>query len=89
MLMGADRINVVEGVIDDVANGVVPNIPVEMGIRSAWRHNRSELLRRLGTAAVIGALAVSYRRAWRAAGCQDAKLEPWALPALSDQLHRP
>lgn len=32
MLMGADRINVVEGVIDDFAHARIPNIPGEMGI---------------------------------------------------------
>ena len=40
MLMGADRIDVVEGVVEDLARGEVPNIPGEMGARAEWRHNK-------------------------------------------------
>jgi hypothetical protein len=40
LLMGADRINVVEGVAEDLARGKVPNIPAEMGARAEWKHNR-------------------------------------------------
>ena len=55
MLMGADRINVVEGIAQDLARGRVPNIPAEMGMRSEWRHNRNGLLIKLGVAAAAGA----------------------------------
>ena len=34
MLMAADRVNVVEGVVDDLARGRVPNVPAEMGARA-------------------------------------------------------
>jgi hypothetical protein len=40
ILMGADRINVVEGVVEDLGRGKVPNIPAEMGARSEWKHNK-------------------------------------------------
>lgn len=40
LLMGADRIDVVEGVAEDVGSGTVPNIPAEMGARAEWRHNK-------------------------------------------------
>lgn len=40
MLMGADRINVVEGVVEDLARGKVPNIPAEMGAKAEWQHNK-------------------------------------------------
>ena len=40
LLMGADRVDVVEGVIEDLAQGKVPNIPAEMGARSEWQHNK-------------------------------------------------
>lgn len=64
LLMGADRLNVVEGVVEDVAQGRVPNIPGEMGIRAAWQHNRKGVLLKLGATAAIGAAlyGVSRRR---------------------------
>ncbi|HEX8553247.1 MAG TPA: hypothetical protein VF695_00945, partial [Sphingomonas sp.] len=55
MLMGADRINVVEGVVQDLARGKIPNIPAEMGIKSEWRHNKTGLAKKV---AVIGAVSL-------------------------------
>lgn len=46
MLMGADRMNVVEGVVDDLAGGRVPNILGEMGARAEWQHNRAGFVRK-------------------------------------------
>jgi len=40
LLLGADRINVVEGVVDDLAHAKLPNIPGEMGIRAELAHNK-------------------------------------------------
>ena len=59
MLMGADRINVVEGVVEDLARGRIPNIPAEMGIRSEWRHNKKGLATKLAVTAVIAAAALA------------------------------
>jgi len=41
ILMGADRINVVEGVVQDLGRAKVPNVPAEMGARAEWQHNRT------------------------------------------------
>jgi hypothetical protein len=62
MLMGADRINVVEGVVEDLAAGRVPNIPGEMGARAEWRHNPGGLVLKAGTGILLGALLVSLIR---------------------------
>jgi hypothetical protein len=43
LLMGADWINVVEGVIEDLSHGKVPNVPAEMGARAEWAHNKKGL----------------------------------------------
>ncbi|GGE95835.1 hypothetical protein [Sphingomonas prati] len=43
LLMGADRINVVEGVVEDLGHGRIPNIPAEMGARAEWAHNKRGL----------------------------------------------
>jgi hypothetical protein len=62
MLMGADRINVVEGVAQDLARLKLPNIPAEMGIRSEWRHNKRGLATKVAvTAAVAGAGYALFR----------------------------
>ena len=55
MLMGADRINVVEGVVEDLGRGRVPNIPAEMGARSEWKHNKKGFV--IKAAVVLGATA--------------------------------
>ena len=55
MLMGADRVNVVEGLGQDLARAKFPNIPAEMGIRSEWKHNKKGLAKKV---AVMGALSV-------------------------------
>ena len=61
MLMGADRINMVEGILDDLARGKVPNILAEMGIRAEWKHNKGGLIVKLAaSAAVTVALATLF-----------------------------
>ena len=63
LLIGADRINVVEGLVQDLARGRIPNVPAEMGIRSEWRHNKKRLATKLAvTAAVAGAAVFLLRR---------------------------
>lgn len=62
MLIGADRVNMVEGLLEDLGRGKVPNIPGEMGIRSEFRHNKSGFAKKVGvTAAVSAALYGFYR----------------------------
>ena len=64
MLMGADRINVVEGVIDDLAHARIPNIPGEMGIRSALRFNKRGVAKKAAVAGIVSAIALGL--IWRA-----------------------
>lgn len=59
MLLGADRINMVEGVVEDLARGHVPNVPAEMGIASEWRHNRDGLVRKVAIAAAVTVVAAA------------------------------
>jgi hypothetical protein len=55
LLMLADRINVVEGLADDLAHGHIPNIFAEMGGKAEWQYNRAGLVRKAAIAsAVIG-----------------------------------
>jgi len=66
-LMLADRINVVEGCIDDLRHGKVPNLIAECGWRAEWQHNRKAFVTRLTLRAlfvggiVAGTIAMNRR----------------------------
>ena len=70
MLMGADRVNVVEGVVQDLARAKIPNIPAEMGIRSEWKHNKQGLAKKIAVTAAVGAGAYALFR-WSRGGSGD------------------
>jgi hypothetical protein len=53
LLLLADRVNVVEGVADDLMQGRVPNVLGEMGIKSEWQHNRAGLVQKAAVATAI------------------------------------
>jgi hypothetical protein len=62
MLMGADRINVVEGLVDDLAHAKIPNIPAEMGARAEWKHNKKGFaIKTAVTVAVVGGVVALLR----------------------------
>lgn len=68
-LVLADRVNVVEGIISDLAHGRVPNIFAEKGWNADWKHNRTGLIKRLAiTAAVTGGIVVLLSRKKRENG---------------------
>ncbi|WP_080054467.1 hypothetical protein [Spirosoma aerolatum] len=52
-LLLADRVNVVEGLIDDVRQGIVPNIFAEKGMLADWKYNRKNLLQHVLIGAVV------------------------------------
>jgi hypothetical protein len=64
-LMLADRVGVVEGVIDDLARGHVPNIFGELGWKAEWKHNRKSLVTRVLVGAVLASATVAYLRSGR------------------------
>lgn len=65
ILMGADRVNMVEGLVEDVARGKLPNIPKEMGVPAEWKHNKTGLAKKLGIAALIGGAVYAFARSRR------------------------
>lgn len=65
-LMVADRVDVLEDVLREMAHGRVPNIAKEMGLRSEWKYNRKRVIRNAAIAGLcIGAL-VGLSRARKA-----------------------
>ena len=60
-LILADRINVVEGIIDDLAHGHVPNFFAERGWSAEWKYNRSGAIKTVAIGvAVTSALIVFF-----------------------------
>lgn len=45
-LLAADRVDVIEGIIEDLKAGHVPNIFAEMGLKAELKYNRPALIRR-------------------------------------------
>ena len=64
-LMLADRVNMVEGLLDDLAHGHVPNIFGELGWKAEWKHNRKSLVTRVAVGMVLTSAAVYYLRSRR------------------------
>jgi hypothetical protein len=73
LLMGADRINVVEGVVEDIGSAQLPNVPAEMGARAEWQHNKKGFV--IKTAVVLGATAglIAFIHSRRTDGQSDSQ----------------
>lgn len=56
-LILADRINVIEGIIDDLKKGYIPNIFAERGWKAEWKHNPKGLVTKIAATAVISYVA--------------------------------
>ena len=59
-LLLADRVNVVEGVLDDVLHGHFPNILAEKGIKADWKYNRKELVTKMVIATAVATALCFY-----------------------------
>jgi hypothetical protein len=58
LLLLADRVNVVEGIGQDLKRGHVPNVLAEMGIKAEWQHNKGGLIRKAAVATAV--LGIGY-----------------------------
>jgi len=63
-LILADRVNVFEGILDDLTHGIIPNPWVERGWRAEWKTNRKGMLQKIavGALAVTGAVMLLSRK---------------------------
>ena len=52
-LLLADRINVVEGILDDLKQGHIPNIFAEKGWKADWKYNRTGLVKNVLVGVVV------------------------------------
>lgn len=58
-LVLADRVGAVEGIIDDLKKGYVPNFFAERGWGSEWKYNKKSFVLKIAIAAAVTAVAVS------------------------------
>ncbi|WP_375415961.1 hypothetical protein [uncultured Hymenobacter sp.] len=68
-LLVADRVQVVEGVLDDLVHGHVPNIWAEKGYNAEWKHKPQQLVVKL----TVTALATAGLIAWLSSGSKSKK----------------
>ncbi len=68
LLLLADRVDMVEGVGQDLLDGRVPNVLAEMGIKAEWQHNKAGLVQKVAVGAALAGAAyyLLKRRAPRA-----------------------
>lgn len=59
-LILADRINSVEGIVDDIKHGYFPNFIKERGWTAEWKYNRKSLVTKLVVGAAVTGLLVGF-----------------------------
>ena len=59
-LLLADRVNVVEGIIDDVKQGHFPNIFAEKGLGAEWKHDKAAFATRVAITALVTTVVVGW-----------------------------
>jgi hypothetical protein len=59
-LILADRINVVEGIIDDLKHGYVPNIFAERGWKAEWKYNKKGMIQKIAVSVAVTSAIVLY-----------------------------
>ena len=59
-LMLADRVNVIEGVVDDLRHGIVPNFFKERGLSAEWKYNRPAAIRKTAIRVAAVSLLAAY-----------------------------
>ena len=61
-LLLADRINVVEGMIDDLKHGHIPNIFAEKGLKAEWKFNRKGFVTKIATGVVLTGMVLYFNK---------------------------
>jgi hypothetical protein len=55
-LILADKVDVVQGVINDLMHGKIPNLIEELGWKAEWRYNRKKFVMRLATKVLVATM---------------------------------
>lgn len=59
-LVLADRIGMVEGIIEDLSKGIIPNIPAERGWTAEWKYNQKNFIIKVAAGAAVTAALVVF-----------------------------
>lgn len=59
-LMLADRVNVIEGIVDDLRHGHIPNFFAEKGWKAEWKYNRAAAVKKIATTVAITSALVTF-----------------------------
>ncbi len=59
-LLLADRVNVVEGIVDDIKQGHFPNILAERGWKAEWKYNRKGVIQKAVIGAAIATAVIAF-----------------------------
>jgi hypothetical protein len=58
-LIVADRINVIEGIVDDLKQGHFPNLIAERGWAAEWKYNRKGFIQNIAVTAVVATTVIA------------------------------
>jgi hypothetical protein len=58
-LLLADRVNAVEGIVDDLKRGYIPNVFAERGWKAEWKYNPKGLAQKVLIGAVVTTVVIS------------------------------
>lgn len=58
-LILADRVNEIEGIIDDLKKGHIPNIFAERGLNAEWKYNKAAFTKKIAITAITAIVAIS------------------------------
>jgi hypothetical protein len=58
-LILADRVDVVQGIINDLKNGIIPNIWAEKGWKSEWKYNRKGVITKIATTVLTATVIIA------------------------------
>lgn len=67
MLLAADRVNIIEGIVSDIKQGHFPNIIAERGWKAEWKYNRKGMMKNIAigiaaTAAILIFLSKRHKK---------------------------
>jgi hypothetical protein len=62
LLLFADRVNMVEGIFEDLGRGHIPNLYEEMGLKSEFKYNRPAAIRKVVIAGAAVGLGIYLLR---------------------------
>ena len=58
-LILADRVNAVEGIVEDLGRGHIPNVFAERGWNAEWKYNRKSMVTKIAATVLVTTVAIA------------------------------